>query len=98
MWETLHKDIKWPTDPRIPPWFFAPPIAFSTDDREEISNIMTPVKTYVAEMRFKFIKGEESFEDWDNFLAGMKKMGDYEKILRLHNDKAAEWDGVPRMK
>lgn len=97
VWETLHKDIKWPTDPRIPPWFFAPPISFSPDEREEISSVMTPVTTYVSEMRFKFIKGEESFENWDAFLAGMKKMGDYEKILKLHNDKAKEWEGVPRM-
>ncbi len=86
-WGTMHTDFQWPDDPRIPPWNFAPPVQFTPDEQETMSNIMTPVKTYVEEMKFKFIKGDVSFDEWDTYLETLKTMGDYESVVKMYNDK-----------
>ncbi|NOU90707.1 extracellular solute-binding protein [Paenibacillus sp. LMG 31460] len=71
----------------IAPMDRAPKIMLTKDDNDRIANTMTPIKTYVKESSVKFIKGEMSFADWDKFQATIKKMGDYESILKLQNDK-----------
>ncbi|MFD0960932.1 extracellular solute-binding protein [Paenibacillus chungangensis] len=65
----------------------APKLLFSKDENDRRANTMTPIDTYVKESAVKFIKGEMSFDDWDKFQDTMKKMGDYESILQMFNDK-----------
>lgn len=44
-------------------------------------------QTYVKESIVNFIKGEMSLSDWDKFQAELKKLGDYEGILEMYNNK-----------
>ena len=48
---------------------------------------MTPVETYAKEQKIKFIKGERSFDDWDNYITEINKMGDIEAALEIYNSK-----------
>lgn len=72
---------------RIAPNDNAPRTVFSSDENEIISSTMTPVNTYVTESIVKFIKGDMNFSEWDKFISGIKKMGDYEKVVKIYNDK-----------
>ncbi|THF77775.1 extracellular solute-binding protein [Cohnella fermenti] len=72
---------------RVAPNDQAPRINFTSDENEQISNTMTPVRTYVQESVIKFIKGEMDLSDWDKFQAQLKKMGDYESVVSLYQSK-----------
>ena len=52
-----------------------PNISFTTDESGRISEIKTDIDTYRKEMYFAFIKGTESLDNWDNYVATMKSMG-----------------------
>ncbi len=64
-----------------------PTMNFTEDEEEINSTIMTPVNSYVKETVVKFITGEMDLDNWDNYLNEIKKMGDYEKVLKIYNDK-----------
>lgn len=61
--------------------------SISADEASDYANIMTPVETYAKEQKIKFIKGERSFDDWDNYIAEINKMGDIEAALEIYNSK-----------
>lgn len=65
----------------------APRISLSSDENDEYSNIMTPVETYAKEQKVKFIKGERSFDEWDQYIEEINKMGDIQAALKIVNDK-----------
>ena len=66
---------------------FAPPIQLSLDERDMINNTMGPIYTYIQESMVKFIIGETSFDDYDEFLAQINKLGDWQKMVDLQNSK-----------
>lgn len=72
---------------RIAPMDEAPRTVFTSDENETISNIMTPIRTYVTESVVNFIKGDLDLADWDKFQSQLGKLGDYESIVQMHNDK-----------
>lgn len=49
---------------------------------------MTAVYTYRDEMQSKFVKGEESFDNWQRFIDGLYKMGDIDKVVEIYNTAA----------
>lgn len=65
----------------------APKVMLSKDETDEVANTMTPIDTYVKESAVKFIKGEMGFDQWDNYLDTINKMGDLQAILDLQNSK-----------
>ena len=65
----------------------APKYNTTKDEKDTITNTMTPVETYESECAVKFVIGEMSFDQWDEFQDNLKKMGDYESILKMYNDK-----------
>lgn len=66
---------------------FAPRINFTKEEQENESQVMSPIYTYVDESIVKFIKGETAMSEWDNFQAQIKKLGDYESVLKVYNSK-----------
>lgn len=52
-----------------------PPFNFTQEEQSELTTIQTDIETYVNEMRDKFITGNESFDNWDEYVAALKKMG-----------------------
>ena len=49
---------------------------FTATESRELSTLTTDLKTYVDEMRLKFLTGDANLEtDWDEFVAHLKTMG-----------------------
>ncbi|MGI5900427.1 MAG: extracellular solute-binding protein [Christensenellales bacterium] len=51
-----------------------PPIVFTTEASTEVANIMSDIKTYIAEEEIKFIMGTRSLDTFDDFIAQIKSM------------------------
>lgn len=62
----------------------------TTEENENYANIMTAVKTFTDEQRVKFIKGERSFDDWDNYLKEIQQMGDVQTAMDIYNAKVVK--------
>lgn len=45
------------------------------DESERLSILSTDISTYANQMAAKFVVGEESFDNWDNYLNELKKIG-----------------------
>lgn len=64
-----------------------PPFNFTADEQSELTGIQTDINTYVDEMRDKFIAGNESFDNWDQYVANLQKMGS-ERYLAIYQSAA----------
>ena len=62
----------------------------SSSQNEEYANIMTPVETFAKEQKVKFIKGERSFDEWDQYLEELNAMGDIQAAMDLYNSNIVE--------
>ncbi|MDR0731137.1 MAG: hypothetical protein LBF63_05655, partial [Treponema sp.] len=89
-YETAFPNEPWPTSPWIPPTELAPPIAFTPDENNANSSIMTAVSTYVSEETMKFITGERNFNQWNAFTAQIRNLG-IQTVLDMYNRKAAPY-------
>ncbi len=63
-----------------------PFLEFTDDEREQITSVMSPINTFVAEMQNKFINGKESLDNWSAFQDRLKKTGDIDKVLQIYAD------------
>ncbi len=52
-----------------------PTLAFTADESDELSLIMTDITTYVSENRINFIYGNRSLEEFEAFRSAIKDMG-----------------------
>lgn len=61
------------------PW---PPFIYTDDERDDLDTFGEDIEKYVNEMRDKFISGEESLNDWEDYVANIEKMhlDDYMEI------------------
>ncbi len=59
-----------------------PPVTATPEEAEERATIETDLNTYVNEMILKFVLGEESFDNWDNYIKTAKDFG-LERALEL---------------
>jgi putative aldouronate transport system substrate-binding protein len=62
----------------------APPILYSTDEREQGNMITTPLMDYVKAMTSKFMLGSEPLTNWDKYVAECKAKG-ADKVVDLAN-------------
>ena len=62
-----------------------PKTQFTDEENEEYADIMTEVSTYVSESATKFITGSESFDNWDNFIDGIKKYN-IDRAIQIEQD------------
>ena len=69
------------------PGDLAPPVKLSPEELEFEINNMKPIDTYVEEMMYKFILGDESFDKWDEFIDNIKTYGDYDAVCDMYNKK-----------
>ncbi|HML47872.1 MAG TPA: extracellular solute-binding protein [Clostridia bacterium] len=60
--------------------FMMPAVAVSDNQSARFSSLNSDISTYVAEMRIKFITGEESLENFDAYLNKLKAMNVEELI------------------
>lgn len=59
---------------------------FTEDESEELSSIMTPVQTKMAEGQAQFILGKRSMSEWDNFVNEVKSLGNIERAVEIYNN------------
>lgn len=63
----------------------APPVLFTSDEREEANLISKPLMDYVRQMSFKFMSGNQSLDtDWDAYLKQCKTKGS-DKLVNMTN-------------
>lgn len=67
-----------------------PAFNFTADEQSELTGIQTDINTYVDEMRDKFISGNESFDNWDQYVATLQKMG-LDRYLAIYQSAAERY-------
>ncbi len=68
---------------------FPTAVRFDKTVMDRAAILSTDLKKYTEEMEAKFIAGEESFNNWDSYLANLKSIGmdEYVKVLQAAYDK-----------
>lgn len=74
------KEMAEKISPYVIPAF--PPIMSTAEEAQQLSALMTDIGTYRDEMLAKFIMGQESLNNWDNFVQTLKSMG-IDEVLRI---------------
>ena len=67
-----------------------PEVLTTMEDRDFRKNAMAPIETLIDENVLKFITGEKSFSEWDDFIASIEGMGKYEQVLATMNSSWQE--------
>ena len=62
-----YSNVVLPPEPQVMP-------VLTAAEREEYSNVMTPVNTYVMENGAQFMMGQRPMNEWNDFIAGLKKL------------------------
>lgn len=62
-----------------------PLFIFSPKENYELTIIGTDVKTYIDRMRAEFITGRTSFDQWDNYIKQLKRMGS-DDMLKIYEN------------
>ena len=70
---------------------YFPPIRLTQAEREKESDIMTPIYTYINESVARFILGELSLAEYEDFVRQIEKLGDWRTIKDLKNRKTADF-------
>lgn len=74
------------TDPAYVPGVIPPP--FTEEENEIITDILTPIDTFLATEYDRFIMGERDIDEWVRVADELKKMG-IETVVDLYNDAYA---------
>lgn len=69
----------------LEPYFITerwPAFLYTAEESKELTSLSADIEKYVDEMRDKFITGNTSFDEWDNYIERLNSMGliDYMKI------------------
>ncbi len=75
-----RSNVSWYIDQynEVLPYFISPSVPhinFNDKEQEIIDRVQTDIKTYFREMQAKFVTGATSFDEWDNYVSTMKKLG-----------------------
>ena len=68
-----------------------PSLTFSDADAKKIRSAMADIGTYVEEMSAKFMTGEVSLDEFDNYIQTIQGMG-IEEVLDIYNATYTEWN------
>ena len=60
-----------------------PRLSFTDEENEVLNLTNTAIKKYMDEQVSKFILGQKSFDEWDAYVAEIKKMG-IDKVIAVH--------------
>ena len=62
--------------------YVIPPVTATPDEAKEIASYMAEITTYRDQETIKFIYGDRSFDEWDDYVAAIEKMG-LARVLEL---------------
>jgi len=60
---------------------------FTQEEQDIISSAMTPIDTFVEEEMLKFIMGEKSMDEFDEFINKISTYGDIKAVIDIYNSK-----------
>lgn len=66
-------------------WKFPTGVTFTTDESNELDELVSAISTYVSEMAVKYITGEESLDNFDDFLEQLDAMG-LQRVLEIYQE------------
>lgn len=55
--------------------YYLPTLVLAEEDNARLADLATPIDTYVAEMALKFVTGDESLDNFDQFVEELYSMG-----------------------
>lgn len=65
--------------------YIVPGLPLTADEKKELTDITTPMNTYIAEIALKFITGEEPLDHFDKYLETLDTMG-LERANEIQNE------------
>lgn len=65
-----------------------PVLAYNEEEQAIVNTIGVNIETYVAEQISKFMLGERSFDDWDNYVAEVEALG-LDQLKAVHESSYA---------
>lgn len=74
----------WTSDPALGSAFL-PPVSPTPDESKVVSQVMTDVNTYMQEMFYKFVMGQESLTNFDAYVTKIQDMG-IDKVIKIYTD------------
>ncbi|MCL6613158.1 MAG: extracellular solute-binding protein [Firmicutes bacterium] len=63
--------------------YHLPPISLTSEESSEVAKIISEIDTYNSEMFMKFIMGTEPIENFDKYVAQVKKLG-LDRVLEIY--------------
>lgn len=70
------------------PQDIALPVTLTKEENDLKTSIMTPLDTFRQAETIKFIIGSRSLDTWDAYIEELKKLGDFEAVKKIYNDKS----------
>lgn len=68
-----------------------PNVYLTNEEQSEATALLSDLDTYVKQMEAKFVTGQEPLENWDKYIAQMKKMGS-DRIIELYQGAYDRWN------
>jgi len=78
-------------EPYIPDKIYSMPL-FTQDINERLLILQNDINTYVSESSAKFVIGEISFDEWDNYVSTLEKIG-IEEWVNIYQDALDSLNG-----
>lgn len=72
--------LLWSDDPNVDNNYRLPSLQLTADESERRNEIMAEVNTYISEMKFKFITGDESLDHFDAYIEHVNAIGLMEAV------------------
>lgn len=66
----------------------APEISWSAEEREFIAANLTPIQTSLDENSIRFIVGDRSLDEYDDFVAELERLGDVQGLVDIYNERS----------
>ena len=68
-----------------------PNTLISEENQDEYANISSEINTYRAEMELKFIRGEETLDNFDQYLENLKSMN-IDRLIEIEQEALDEFN------
>lgn len=81
-YEEVHNESERTLEQYAPKAILPSTFNFTLEEQQRVAVLEADIKTYVEQMRAKFIMGAESFDNWDGYVAQLEKMG-YKELTQL---------------
>ena len=70
-------------DPTVDNKYAIPALSFTPEESEEIGEITTNINTYAEEMALRFITGDASLDEYDDFVARLNDLG-MQRLIEIY--------------